>query len=86
MGATQATFPLREGKALPAILWGGLAAGVLDRTGGLRPVGQANQDYPQGIASGLLGPQAFQGGWGTAALGTECCTVPSRLPGAGLRS
>jgi hypothetical protein len=69
MSATQATFPLREGKALPAILWGGWAAGVLDLTAAFVRWGRPIR-ITQGIASGLLGPQAFQGGWGTAAVGT----------------
>jgi len=56
----------------PAILWGGLIAGTLDITAafatwGLRGV-RPNRVL-QGIASGLLGPAAFQGGAGTAALG-----------------
>ena len=56
-----------KSNALPAIWWGGLIAGVLDLTTAFIRWG-----YPvtKGIASGLLGPHAFQGGWGTAALGT----------------
>jgi hypothetical protein len=58
----------KESKGLPAIGWGGWIAGILDITTafirGRRPV-----RLLQGIASGLLGPQAFQGGWGTAVLG-----------------
>ena len=65
-----------------AILWGGLAAGVLDITAalvvygafGLRP-----QRLLQGIAAGLLGPKSFDGGIATAALGLAC-TSPSRFP------
>jgi hypothetical protein len=59
-------------KAAPAILWGGLIAGAMDITAafmtwglrGVRPV-----RILQGIATGLLGPAAFQGGASTAALG-----------------
>jgi uncharacterized membrane protein YagU involved in acid resistance len=59
-------------KTAPAILWGGLLAGALDITAafvtaglhGIRPA-----RVLQFIASGLLGPTAFQGGAGTAALG-----------------
>ena len=57
-----------KSKALPAIGWGGLIAGILDITTAFirwRPPVR----LLQGIASGLLGPRAFQGGWGTAVLG-----------------
>jgi hypothetical protein len=59
-------------KTAPAILWGGLLAGALDITaafvtGGLRGIRPVR--ILQFIASGLLGPTAFQGGAGTAALG-----------------
>jgi hypothetical protein len=54
--------------ALPAILWGGLSAGILDIVAAFIRWGKPEQ-LLQGIASGLLGPQAFQGAWGTAALG-----------------
>ena len=57
-----------KSRALPAIGWGGLIAGILDITTAFirwRPP----MRLLQGIASGLLGPQAFQGGWATAALG-----------------
>ena len=55
-----------------AILWGGLLAGVLDIAAafavyGLR--GATPVRILQSIASGLLGVAAFQGGFGTAALG-----------------
>ncbi len=58
-----------------AVLWAGLACGVLDITAalivygyfGLKPV-----RLLQGIASGLLGPKAFQGGLGAALLGLLC--------------
>lgn len=55
-------------RALPAVLWGGLWAGILDITAAFlrwgHPLG-----ILRGIAGGLLGSQAFHGGWGTAALG-----------------
>ena len=59
-------------KPLRAILWGGLVCGVLDITAalvvygylGLRPI-----PLLQGIAAGLLGPRALQGGLPTALLG-----------------
>lgn len=61
------------GNAFMAIFWGGLAAGVLDITqafvawgleSGVKPVTILHH-----IASGVLGPKAFQGGIKTAALG-----------------
>jgi hypothetical protein len=59
-------------QAGPAILWGGVAAGVLDISAalvvygyfGLRPL-----RLLQGIAAGLLGTRAFDGGVATALLG-----------------
>lgn len=55
-------------QALPVILWGGLSAGVLDISAAFIRWGKPVR-LLQGIASGLLGPRAFQGGKGTAALG-----------------
>jgi hypothetical protein len=57
---------------LRAILWGGFLCGALDITAafvvygamGTRPV-----PLLKGIASGMLGPSAFAGGWATALLG-----------------
>lgn len=61
-----------QGSAARAIAWGGLIAGALDIIAafvvygffGARPI-----PILQGIAGGVLGPQAFQGGLATAALG-----------------
>ena len=61
--------------AMLAVLWAGLACGVLDITAafvvygffGAKPV-----PLLQGIASGLLGSRAFQGGLATALLGLLC--------------
>lgn len=58
--------------AFLAIFWGGLACGVFDIAQafvawglmGIKPVSILHR-----IASGLLGPRAFQGGSATAALG-----------------
>jgi hypothetical protein len=55
-----------------AIVWAGTSCGVLDITAaivvygmfGLRPM-----PLLQGIAKGLIGSSAYQGGWATAALG-----------------
>jgi|SRR5215472_1157438 len=59
-------------RTAPAILWSGLIAGALDISaafvnGGLRGVRPGR--ILQGIASGLLGPSAFQGGTPVALLG-----------------
>jgi hypothetical protein len=64
------TTALRSGKtgALAAIMWGGLSAGVLDITAAFIRWGIPMRIL-QGIASGLLGARAFQGGWAIAALG-----------------
>ena len=67
MSTGPTTIPVKS-RALPAILRGGLAAGVLDITVAFVRWGKPFR-IVQGIASGLLGPRAFQGGWGTAALG-----------------
>jgi hypothetical protein len=66
---------LKDPKALHAQLWAGLTCGVLDITAalvvygffGLKPM-----RLLQGIASGLLGPKAFNGGVTTALLGIPC--------------
>jgi len=58
-----------------AIFWGGLICGFLDITAafvvygffGARPI-----PILQGIAAGLLGPRAHDGGLATAALGLVC--------------
>lgn len=59
-------------RTLEAILWGGLCAGVLDAlyamtVAGLR--GVPPDRVWQGVASGLLGKESYQGGFPTAALG-----------------
>ncbi len=54
------------------ILWGGLIAGTLDITGAIVTNGWRGVTPIQvlhSVASGLLGPRAFQGGTATAALG-----------------
>jgi len=56
-----------------AILWGGLVAGVLDAVDGVVAFGLKGLNpiqVLQYIASGILGPSSFNGGLGTAALGT----------------
>jgi uncharacterized membrane protein YagU involved in acid resistance len=58
-----------------AILWAGLVCGVLDITAALVVYGLFGL-HPirllQGIAAGLLGPRAFEGGLSTALLGLFC--------------
>src|SRR5271156_1579689 len=68
---------LATGNARPglAILWGGLICGAMDITAALVVYGQYGlKPVPllQGIAAGLLGPRALQGGAATAALGLAC--------------
>ena len=72
MSVAAAAFSSEKSKGYRAILWGGLAAGVLDLaaalvTNGWR--GVAPIRILQSIASGLLGAESYQGGSGTAALG-----------------
>jgi hypothetical protein len=74
--STAAEVSLGENpNAVRAVLWAGFACGVLDITAafvvygffGAKPV-----PLLQGIASGLLGPKAFDGGLATALLGLLC--------------
>jgi hypothetical protein len=73
MVAASATFPARRSRALRAIFWGGLIAGVFDITYAFVFYGLRNRLSParilQSVASGLLGADAFKGGLGVAALG-----------------
>ena len=72
MSTTAAAFPIRKPNAVRAILWGGFSCGVLDITAafvvygffGARPI-----LILQGIATGVMGPKAREGGLATAALG-----------------
>jgi hypothetical protein len=64
-----------ESRALSAIFWAGLAAGVLDISAAFLtwwPRGITPIRILKGIAAGLLGPSAYSGGWPTAALGLAC--------------
>ena len=72
-----ATTSFTLGTARPglAILWGGLICGTMDITAAITVYGQFGlKPVPllQGIAAGLLGPRALQGGAATAALGLIC--------------
>jgi uncharacterized membrane protein YagU involved in acid resistance len=62
--------PLAHPRPAPAILVGGLIAGVLDLAYAIAVYSpRAPIRIPQTIASGLLGPRAYAGGARTAALG-----------------
>lgn len=76
VGDRQPAAAASSGRVLRAILWGGLIAGVLD-------IGYVLILFPlwlgsspirilQGIAGGLIGPGARNGGLATAALGLFC--------------
>lgn len=68
-----ASTVLGPSQAFKAILWGGLACGVLDLAFALifYPVwrGGKPMGVMQSIAAGILGPASYRGGAGTAALG-----------------
>jgi hypothetical protein len=60
---------------LRTVLWAGFACGVMDITAALVVYGYFGAKpvrLLQGIASGLLGPKAFDGGLATALLGLLC--------------
>ena len=62
----------RASRVVPAIVWGGLVAGVLDITDAFVAygfLGVSPVRIMQSIASGLLGPSAYSGGAPTAVLG-----------------
>ena len=70
--STLTTMPATSPKA---IVWAGLIAGAMDITAAFIVYGffgATPMRILQGIASGLLGPQAFEGGMATAALGLLC--------------
>jgi hypothetical protein len=73
VNATSANHSVvQKPRALVAILWGGVIAGAFDLTyatvfysfRGVKPI-----RVSQSIASGLLGPKAYEGGVATAILG-----------------
>lgn len=75
MDSAATAFPVQKTAALPAILWGGLACGVLDITAALVVYGffgMKPMRLLQGIAGGLLGPRTYDGGLATALLGLLC--------------
>ena len=63
-------LPLTDPKALRALLWAGFSCGLLDITAALVVYGffgAKPMRLLQGIASGLLGTKAFNGGVATAS-------------------
>lgn len=75
MNSNVASFSTQRSGILAPICLGGLACGVLDISAALiryRQVGVGPERLLQGIASGMLGPRAFDGGAATAFLGL-CC-------------
>jgi hypothetical protein len=75
VNSAAAQLSSRTSTALPAIFWGGLASGVLDITAAFVVYGfYGAKPLPLlgGIAAGLLGPRASQGGLATAGLGLLC--------------
>ena len=75
MSSTASDVYARNPRALPTILRAGLVSGALDITAALivyARFGRFSVRLLQGIASGLLGQAAFQGGLATALLGLVC--------------
>lgn len=75
MNAEAESSSTQKSAAQPAILTAGLVCGALDITAALVVSGQFGlkpQPLLQGIAAGLLGESAFEGGYLTAALGLAC--------------
>lgn len=73
MSAGASALSNAQPNAFLAIFWGGLLCGVFDITQAFLAWGIQNGAKPadilHSVASGLLGPRAFQGGAATAALG-----------------
>jgi hypothetical protein len=66
LNTTISSVASQKTKLLTPILIGGLAAGLLDHLSAVHTYGWG---VSRGVASGLLGKSAFQGGAGTWALG-----------------
>jgi hypothetical protein len=72
MASTQSVPAFGKPRAFDTIVWGGLAAGVLDSVDAIVAFGLNGMNpiqVLQFIASGLLGPDSFKGGFASAALG-----------------
>lgn len=76
MNSAATAFSTRKPGGGMAIVWAGLTCGAMDITAALFVYGLVYGVPPvhllQGIAAGLLGKGAFQGGAATAALGLFC--------------
>jgi hypothetical protein len=75
MARTATPLPAQAPTAMAAILFGGLASGVLDITAALLVYGAFGLKpfrLLQGIAGGLLGARTYDGGLATALLGLLC--------------
>jgi hypothetical protein len=73
--STPSAVAIRPASSPKAIVWAGLIAGSMDITAAIVVYGffgATSLRILQGIASGLLGPRAFEGGMATAALGLLC--------------
>ena len=66
MNAASPALSVQKPEVLHSIFVGGLIAGALDLTCAFITYGW---DVPRGIASGLLGGEAFEGGLATWVLG-----------------
>ena len=72
MSVESTALPLRQSRDYRAIIWGGLAAGILDITAACINgafYGRTPLWVFQSVASGLLGTNSYKGGYGSAALG-----------------
>ena len=86
MSSTASDVYAKNPRALPIILRAGLVSGALDITAALivyARFGTLSVRLLQGIASGLLGQAAFQGGLATALLGLVCHFFTTRALLAG---
>lgn len=75
MTPPSAAISVQKSNSFLAVVWGGLACGVLDITAALIVYGYLGAKplrLLQGIAGGLLGPRAYGGGIATALLGLLC--------------
>lgn len=75
MNAPGAAVLLQKSTPLLAVVWGGLACGVLDITAALVVYGYFGAKplrLLQGIAGGVLGLRTYSGGIATALLGLLC--------------
>jgi hypothetical protein len=75
MNPANTSTSVKPTNPLLGILWGGLVSGTLDITAAIVVYGRFGaRPIPllQGIAAGLLGPRAHEGGLATAFLGLFC--------------